>query len=145
MTPSDTLANMLFGACDWTTKVNIILVEDDPAVRHSLEMLLVMNGHEVRAHESGTNALQAPPIDQSACLIIDYILPDTDGLTLLGMLRSKGWTGAAFLITGHYDHALEERALEAGFKKRFEKPFHYLEIVHEVEKLMSQQAQVKRI
>lgn len=108
--------------------MDIILVEDDPAVRHSLKILLSRSGHRVRDYATGRDALGANRVAQGDCLIVDYLLPDTDGLALIQHFRSVGWQGNAILISGFFDHSLERRALIAGYDAVYEKPFHYPDV-----------------
>ncbi|HEX7871742.1 MAG TPA: response regulator [Sphingobium sp.] len=100
----------------------IIIVEDDPAVRRSLQLLLVAQGHEVRTYPSG-EAVLAETQDQPAdCFIADYRLADMDAIELLSRLRARGTTWPAVLITGLRTPELDEKALAAGFAAIFEKP-----------------------
>ena len=76
------------------------VIDDDAALRGSLEVLLEMQG--IKAHcygsaeEFGRNA--APlPID---CLIIDIDLPDASGIGLLDKLRTAGIVTPAIFLTG---------------------------------------------
>jgi len=118
--------------------LNIILIEDDQAVRQSLGMLLRLKGYVVDDYGDGASALHTSTHDPHACLIIDYLLPDTNGLALLEQLRSAGQRGPAILITGYFDQTLERRATAAGFLKIFEKPFHYPALLNKVDRLATQ-------
>ncbi len=102
--------------------MNVVLVDDDAAVRESLKLLLTGRGHIVDAYAGGQAVLDADLIDDQTCLIADYLMPDIDGLSLLNRLRQRGWSGAALLITGHFDATLEQRAKAIGYSAIFEKP-----------------------
>lgn len=99
----------------------VLLVEDDEAVRRSLQLLLEWNGYDVRAHALATSAAQAS-LDGIDLLVADYELQDGDGIALLNRLRELGWRGRAVLITGALSEALAERARDAGFHATLEKP-----------------------
>lgn len=105
------------------SRPRILLVEDDSAVRRSLQLLLQARGYEVRAHASGATMLEDPAWAQAACMVADYRLDGLDGLEVLSRLRAKGWDGPALLITAHPSAELADRAAESGFAQVIEKPF----------------------
>ena len=78
----------------------VLLVEDDPAVRRSLQLLLRSRGFEVRAHGSSRAVLADRAAMDAALLIADFRLSDGDGIQMLDSLRHKGWAGPAVLVTG---------------------------------------------
>ena len=53
----------------------ILLVEDDDAVRRSLQLLLVAQGYDVRAYRSGKGLAEDPEALKAACLLADLITP----------------------------------------------------------------------
>ena len=101
----------------------IILSEDDVGVRRSLHLLLRSKGYEVLSYTSATALLLDPGAHQCDCLVVDYRMPDIDGISMLTALRAAGWTKPAILITGHYSQELADRAMAAGFSNVLEKPF----------------------
>lgn len=100
----------------------ILLSDDDASVRRSLHLLLRSRGFGVLAYSSGTALLLDPQTQTGDCLVVDYLMPDIDGISILRQLRSAGWCGPAILITGHYADKLAARAQEAGFAAVLEKP-----------------------
>lgn len=113
----------------------IILVEDDAPVRHSLKLLLSMRGHDVRDCETGGEALANEFGDEQTCLIADYLLPDIDGVRLLGEFHRRGWQAPAIMITGVFDPTLEHRARDAGYVAVFEKPLQHDQLVDAIDAL----------
>ena len=102
--------------------MDVILVDDDAAVCSSLKLLLIARGHNVTDYAGGQAVLDADASDNATCLIADYLMPGVDGLHLLGLLRERGWSGPALLVTGHFDVTLSQRAKAAGFAAVFDKP-----------------------
>ena len=100
----------------------ILLSDDDASVRRSLHLLLRSRGFAVLAYASGTALLLDPQTPSGDCLVVDYLMPDIDGISILKKLRSAGWFGPAILITAHYADKLAESAREAGFAAVLEKP-----------------------
>jgi FixJ family two-component response regulator len=79
--------------------------------------------------------LDANLIGDHFCLIADYLMPDLDGISLLGRLREQGWSGPALLITGHFDATLDKRAQAAGYSAVFEKPLRSEQLIEAVANL----------
>lgn len=105
------------------SRQRVLLVEDDTAVRRSLQLLLQARGFDVRAYAAGDTLLLDPSSQQAAGLVADYRMAGIDGLGLLSTLRQRGWTGRAVLITAHPSDALTARALALGYDAVIEKPF----------------------
>lgn len=112
--------------------MRVALVDDDAAVRSSLKLLLIGRGYDVDAFTGGQAVLDAHLGDDHICLIADFLMPDIDGINLLGSLRKQGWSRPALLITGHFDATLERRALAAGYSAIFEKPLRSERLINAV-------------
>lgn len=117
----------------------IVLVEDDAPVRHSMKLLLAMRGHDVRDCRNAAEALQLDLSGRQTCLIADYMLPDMDGIALLGAYQGRGWRAPAIMITGVYTPTLPQRARDAGYAFVFQKPFEHDELANAVDALTSEQ------
>lgn len=100
----------------------IVIVDDDAAVLSSLGLTLRANGCQVRVYSGGSELLSEPNPADSDILLIDYVMPEMDGLSLIRHLRQRGWGGTAILITGRYDVSLVARARAAGVTNVLEKP-----------------------
>src|SRR5690606_29586908 len=95
----------------------IALLEDDHAVRRSMQLLLQGRGFAVKAYGSAEALLADPETANAACLLADYHLEDMDGISVLEILRARGWTGAAILVTAYGSATLTARADAAGFSQ----------------------------
>ena len=100
----------------------ILLVEDDDDVRRSLTMLLRSWGYSVDVYRSGKELLSTRSVPTPDCMIVDYKMPQIDGLDLLSRLKSLGLVAPALLITGFYSNSLESRARAIGYSQVIEKP-----------------------
>ena len=100
----------------------ILVIDDDAAVRQSLKFALEQEGLVVHVYESGEHLLSAPNLPQSACLVVDYVMPGMDGITLVERLRLRHVGLPAILITAKTSPAVRERALRSGFQQVLEKP-----------------------
>lgn len=114
----------------------LLLLEDDPAVRRSLQMVLQGQGFHVRAYGSAAMLLKDPDAAEAACLVTDYRLADANGIEVLTTLRGRGWPGPAILITGHGSRELGQRALDASFAVIFEKPLRQFSLAKAARRLV---------
>ncbi|MEA1015315.1 response regulator transcription factor [Sphingosinicella sp. LY1275] len=92
----------------------ILLLDDDEAVRASLQFALELHGYKVETFASAEALTAFAGPDEPACLILDYRLPGIDGLSLLDALRRLGVTAPAILITTHPGREVRRRAAAMG-------------------------------
>jgi two-component system response regulator FixJ len=76
------------------------VIDDDAAVRDSVQLLLECGGIEVRPYASAERFLREAALDDDSCLIIDVDMPGIDGLELLDQLRDNGINTPAIVVTG---------------------------------------------
>ncbi len=84
----------------------IAIVDDDRAVLRALGRLLRSRAFRVTTYGSGKEFLAALPNGLPECLIIDFQMPDMNGLELQQHLIRNGTTVPAILITAHGDAAI---------------------------------------
>jgi len=110
----------------------ICVVDDDPAVRHSLQWLLESAGHQVVAYSSAERFIDA--LEQNgcgchfdfsgcACLVLDLQMPGMDGLELQRSLACRCPCLPVIFISGHADERQIEQAMAAGAAAFLTKPF----------------------
>ena len=99
------------------------VIDDDDAVRHSLEFLLRTAKLEVRAYDSAAAFLNALPGLAAGCVVTDVRMPDLSGIDLLRRLRERGVSMPVIVMTGHGDVPLAVEAMKLGAVDFFEKPF----------------------
>ena len=99
------------------------VIDDDEAVRHSLEFLLDCAGIPVRTYESGLAFLKVVGDLRSGCILTDVRMPDLDGLALQQKLLQMGIRLPTIVMTGHGDVPIAVQALKAGAADFIEKPF----------------------
>lgn len=106
-----------------------IVVEDDDAVRRSLQLLLHWRGFDVRCYPDVAHVLASDNLTTASTLIADYMLPDGDGIGMIAVMKQRGWRGRAFLITGHPSPPLKRAALRSGYDAVLEKPLRQHELL----------------
>ena len=92
----------------------LLLVDDDPAVLASLQFSLELEGFRVGVFASGETLMEQADLAHPSCLVLDYRLPGVDGLALLQVLRERGETCPAVIITSNPTRSVRQRASEAG-------------------------------
>jgi len=101
----------------------VFIVDDDEAVRDSLEALLAAKGHAVEAYASGEAFLAAYKPEFCGCALVDLRMPGIDGLGVIERLKARGSTLPIVVVTGHGDVPLAVRAMKAGAIDFIEKPY----------------------
>ena len=104
-----------------SAKPSVYVVDDDDAVRDSLDTYLTLKGMKVTVFSSAQELLNHVNI-QPNILILDVNMPSIDGFMLLEMLRKRGHDEPAVLITGLGDPDIRARAERAGVAAFFDKP-----------------------
>jgi two-component system response regulator FixJ len=98
------------------------VVDDDDAVRDSLQFLLETAGFGVVTYASAAQFLDEARPGDLACLLVDQHMPDLTGLQLVIQLRSQGVALPIALITGSPSPDLVRLARELGVARVLEKP-----------------------
>ncbi|MBW7972579.1 response regulator [Bradyrhizobium sp. BR 10289] len=103
-----------------SARPTVYVVDDDAAVLGSLRFLLETDGFDVRTFRNATALLNAA--GQPDCYVIDYKMPDINGIDLAGRLRQSDEGTPVILITGYPDGNISVRAAAAGVKDVILKP-----------------------
>jgi FixJ family two-component response regulator len=92
----------------------VLVVDDDSAVRSSLQFCLEIEGFMVRTYSCGPDLLNDHDIPQTGCLVIDYRLPSMNGLDLLSELRRRSIKLPAILVTTNPSMSVRAQTAAAG-------------------------------
>lgn len=99
------------------------VIDDDDAVRHSLEFVLRSARLDVRTYDSATAFLAVLPRVEAGCIITDIRMPEVSGVDLLRHMREIESKLPVIVITGHGDVQLAVEAMKMGAVDFLEKPF----------------------
>ena len=133
-------------------KGTVYVVDDDEAVRDSLQWLLEGNDYRVRCFESAEGFLTRFDPREIACLIVDVRMPGMNGLELQDELLRRGCTMPLVFITGHGDVPMAVDTMKKGAIDFIEKPFNEVVLRDLVDRMLQkarldaeqQQAQASR-
>jgi two-component system response regulator FixJ len=110
----------------------IFVVDDDEAVRDSLQLLLEADGFEVASFASGAAALAALERARPACLVLDVSMPGMGGLELLDTLAARDIQLPVVMISGNVDRRTRQRALKSGANVVLDKPLSDAELIEAI-------------
>ena len=121
-------------------KVKVYVIDDDPAMRDSLDFLLGSAGFTVSLFESAQIFLNELPGLAAGCVVTDIRMPGIDGMELL---RQLGLASGArklpvIVMTGHGDVPLAVEAMKLGALDFLEKPFDDDRLIRMIEAALSQ-------
>lgn len=114
-------------------EATVYIVDDDEAIRDSLAWLFKSRGYRVQAYASGQAFLDAGPLVEHGCLVLDVRMPGMTGLELHERLAASGVALPVMFLTGHGDIPMAVGALRRGAVDFVEKPFNDNELVDKVE------------
>ena len=107
----------------------IFVVDDDPAVRDTLSMVLSAGGYQVICFADGAALLAVARTRTPACILLDVNIPGKSGLDILKELSGEDYPAPIFMISGQGDIAMAVSAIKNGALDFIEKPFRGSEIV----------------
>lgn len=115
--------------------MHILVIEDDRENADFVQKVLGEAGHKVDVAYDGDNGLALARAGDFDALIIDRMLPEKDGLTLIREYRDSGGASPALFLSalGEVDHRVE--GLKAGADDYLAKPFEPAELAARVEAL----------
>jgi len=101
----------------------VVVVDDEPAVRESLDSLFRSVGLRTRLYAAPADLLRDELPDAPGCLILDVRLPGISGLEFQRQLAEQGQDWPIIFMTGHGDIPMTVRAMKAGAVDFLSKPF----------------------
>ena len=119
-------------------KGNIYVVDDDEAVRDSLQWLLEGKDYRVRCFDSAESFLSRYDPREVACLLVDIRMPGISGLELQDRLIERKSPLPVVFITGHGDVPMAVTTMKKGAMDFIPKPFKEEELLSVVERMLDQ-------
>lgn len=104
------------------TDITVYIVDDDPAVRDSLTLMLQQDGYRIRSFESGEAFLAVADTTTHGCAIIDIRMPGMDGIQLQEEILRHQIPLPVIFLTAHGDIPKSVKAMKAGAVDFLTKP-----------------------
>ena len=116
------------------TKRHVLIVDDEPAVRHTVRSVLESSGFECAESENGASALEWLKEHHTDVIIADYHMPIVNGLTLLEKVQTKlnGHTPRVIMLSGVIEEKEKFKAIDLGAYAIIDKPCNFRELIVKV-------------
>ena len=99
-----------------TKKVRILIVEDERPLAHALEIKMAHEGFETIVASTGTEGLRAAQEDNFDVILLDLILPEIDGFTILEELKKSKKKPVIIVLSNLGQDEDKKRAKDLGVK-----------------------------
>jgi two-component system response regulator MprA len=116
--------------------MRILVVDDEPAVRESLERALRLEGYEVALAANGSEALATVAEQSADALVLDLMMPRVDGLEVCRRLRAQGDRTPILVVTARDTVSDRVAGLDAGADDYVVKPFALEELLARLRALL---------
>ena len=127
-----------------TDHSTVYVVDDDPAIRDSMIMMLDAAGFTAEAYPSAATFLAAFDLTRAGCLVLDVCMPGMNGLDLFEQIRTKHPDVPVIIVTGHGDVAKTRRSFKLGAVDFIEKPFSSRQLVALIRETIDTSATVRQ-
>ena len=101
----------------------LLVVEDEPGIAFALEADLRSEGYDVKVATTGDEALRAARAETFDLVLLDVMLPGTDGFDVCRELRRSGFKAPILMLTAKAQEAEKVMGLELGADDYITKPF----------------------
>lgn len=112
----------------------VYIVEDDEAVRESLQLVLESIGYRVAIYESANRFIDAWNSDMAGCLVLDIRMPGMNGMELQRRLNERNSILPIIFVTGHGDVPMAVEAMQQGAVDFVQKPYREQELLEKIER-----------
>jgi RNA polymerase sigma factor (sigma-70 family) len=123
----------------------IYVIEDDPALRDVLALVLKRAGYDHATFDTAATALASITPRTLGCLLIDLSLPDMPGLDLRKRLLAKGCRQPFLVITGTKDMAMVVQAMQEGALDLLQKPVSHTQLLSGVARGVERDSHRRRV
>ena len=112
---------------------SILVIDDEAAIRESLEVLLTLEGYAVTLAADGEEGLKILDQDSFDLLLLDLALPGQSGLELLPQIKERHPELPVIMITAYGDPETKRKAIEGGAEGLLTKPIDFSLLREEID------------
>ena len=125
-----------YGFVTSSNSATILVVDDDRAIRESLDRALALEGYRVVAAADGAQALDLVAEEQPDVIVLDLMMPNVDGLTVCRRLRARRDRTPILMLTARTETSDRVSGLDAGADDYLPKPFDLDELLARIRALL---------
>src|SRR4051812_23684998 len=114
----------------------ILVVDDEPSIVDAVATALRYEGYTVSEASTGKEALDAVALQEPELIVLDWMLPDIDGIEVGRRLRADGNRAAILFLTAKDATENKVEALRAGGDDYVTKPFSLAEVIARVQAIL---------
>jgi two-component system response regulator AtoC len=103
--------------------MRILVIDDEPGLRHTISLILREDGHEVEAVADGATALASLAAADASLIVCDVRMPGMDGLTFLDKYRAAAGHALVVMMSAYGDDEAAIEAMRRGAYDYIAKPF----------------------
>ena len=126
------------------TQQTVYVVEDDEAVRDSLELLLKSDGKPVKTYDNANAFLKDYSEKMAGCIVLDIRMPGMDGMELQKKLNEKHSILPIIFVTGHGDVPMAVDAMKEGAVDFIQKPYREEALLQKIEAALEQDKEQRK-
>ncbi len=119
-----------------TARGKILVVDDEPGIVDAVSTALRYEGYDVLASTNGRDALTTAATFEPDLIVLDWMLPDIEGIEVSRRLRERGFSTGILFLTARDEIENKLQALRTGGDDYVTKPFSLAEIVARVEAIL---------
>lgn len=116
--------------------MRVLLVEDDPAMAQSVELMLKTAGMVVDSTDLGEDGLEIGKLYDYDIIVLDLMLPDMDGLEVLRRLRDARVATPVLILSGLTESEMKVKGLGSGADDYLTKPFNKDELLARIQAIV---------
>ena len=116
--------------------MKVLVIEDEKSLARLIEVELTLQGKEVEVRHDGKSGLVAALEGGADLVLLDWMLPDLEGIEVCRILRSKGSTVPIIMITAKQGVSYEVEGLHVGADDYITKPFDMEQLLARMEAVL---------
>ena len=114
----------------------LLIVDDDPMIRHFVDLVLTQQGYKVASAATPDTAMQVLGRETFNLVLLDINMPGMTGLDILRLMRTRQKRPKILMMTAHRDPATIMKAMEQGADGYLAKPFKPQDLLRRVETIL---------
>jgi len=118
------------------TKATIVVVDDDVHILELIDLILAKRGYQVFTASSARAGIEIVAARQPELVLLDYMMPEMDGLTALREIRTRFPNTYVVMFTGKGNEEIAVELMKAGASEYILKPFNNRDLVERLDNVL---------